>query len=411
MPEDKVTTWQIPTAETDGHRIKGWIDELIQNGDNWVKGQKSISTIQDDVRLLMGMDQKGNSTPSNSLQIDVRTFVETISDLKMIATLGTKADQYKNYVQVFNGGMKYVYHDSNFVAQTRKALQYAMLGRGYLWQRYSRDKYGWGKGRIEFQALGPLEVLPEQLPHDNNMQGCYAVTIIVPMPIAEAHARFPKFQEWLKPISRYDWKSYGTLGLARRLDFYDRFKFGDQDQDWDNHYCDIRYTFTRDLRINRSGYELDMESGTPWGYKVPSVGQLIVSTNPFNGLPESRDATEQDCRMYPQLRLTITSPSVPIPMRDKCGFDWHGEIPVVQYDVNDWAWSPLGYSLIRQVAGIEKASRALLSRMQEVTEVNLDPPMGYDLHSGVSRTQLEKIDMLKSSGYRVGVNGEPDQRV
>lgn len=408
MAEQKVTEWQIPPEDTEPHRKKAWIDELIQNGDNWVRGQKSISTITDDVRLLMGGDQKDNTTPSNSLQIDVRTFVETISDLKMIATLGTKADQFKNYVQAFNGGMKYVYHDSKFVENTRKALQYAMLGRGYHWQRYSRDKYGWGKGRIEFVPLGPLEVLPEQLPHSNDMQGCYAVTIIVPMPIAEAHARFPKYHEYLKPISRYDWKSYGTLGLARRLDFYDRFRFGDdQGQDWDNHYCDIRYTFTRDLKINRSGYEIDMESYAPWGYKVPSVGSLIVRKNPFNRLPESRKATEEDCQMYPQLRLTITSPSVPVPMRDKCGFDWHAEIPVVQYDVNDWAWSPLGYSLIRQVAGLEKASRSLLSTMQEVASVDLDPPMGYDLHSGVKREQLEKINLLKSQGYRVGVNGDP----
>lgn len=407
MAEQKVTEWQIPPEETEPHRKKGWIDELIQNGDRWVRAQKSISTITDDVRLLMGGDQKDNTTESNSLQVDVRTFVETISDLKMIATLGTKADQFKDYVQAFNGGMEYVYHDSNFVAQSRKALQYAMLGRGYLWQRYSRDRYGWGKGRIEFPALGPLEVLPEQLPHDNDMQGCYAVTVIVPMPIAEAHGRFPRYREFLKPISRYDWKSYGTLGLARRLDFYDRFRFGDQDQDWDNHYCDIRYTFTRDLRINRSGYEYDMESYAPWGYKVPSVGSLIETINPFNGLPQSRIATEEDCRMYPQLRLTITSPSVPVPMRDKCGFDWHGEIPIVQYDVNDWVWSPLGWSLIRQVAGLEKASRSLLSKMQEVASVNLDPPMGYDLHSGVKREQLEKINLLKSQGYRVGVNGDP----
>lgn len=407
MAEQKVVEWQIPPEETDGHRKKAWIDELIQNGDRWVRGQKSISTIQDDVRLLMGGDQKENTTPSNSLQIDVRTFVETISDLKMIATLGTKAYQFKSYVQAFNGAMKYVYHDSKFVSQTRKALQYAMLGRGYQWQRYSRDKYGWGKGRIEFPALGPLEVLPEQLPHDNDMQGCYAVTVVIAMPIAEAHARFPRYQEYLKPISRYDWKSYGTLGLARRLDFYDSFRFGDQDHDWDNHYCDIRYTYTRDLRINRTGREIDMESYAPWGYKVPSVGSLIVSTNPFNGLPESHKATEDECRMYPQLRLTITSPSVPVPMRDKCGFDWHGEIPIVQYDVNDWAWSPLGYSLIRQVAGIEKASRFLLSKMQEVASVDLDPPMGYDLHSGVKREQLEKIDLLKSQGYRIGVNGDP----
>ena len=46
-----------------------------------------------------------------------------------------------------------------------------------------------------FDWLGPFEVLPEQLPANNDVQGCYAATIIRAMPIAEAHARFPKFQE------------------------------------------------------------------------------------------------------------------------------------------------------------------------------------------------------------------------
>lgn len=405
--EEKVAEWQVPRVETDAYRRKGWIDELIQNGDKWVRNQKSIANIQDDVKLLMGGDQADNTTKSNSLQIDVRSFVETISDLKQIATLGTKAAQYKNYVQAFNGAMKFIFWDSQFVAKTRKALQYAMLGRGYLWQKYSRDKYGWGKGRIMWDALGPLEVLPEQLPHDNDMQGAYANTIIVAMPIAEAHARFPRFQDQLKPISRYDWKTYGTLGLARRLDFYDRFRFGEQEPDWDNHYCEIRYSFIRDLRQNDTGQEYDMESYAPWGYKVPPKGGLVVGTNPFNGLPESHTATEEETRMYPQLRLIITSPSVNVPMRDKCGFNWHGEMPIIQYDVNDWAWAPLGYSLIQQVSGIERASRSLLSKIQEVIDVTLDPPMGYDLHSGVARTQLEKLNMLKSSGFNVGVNGDP----
>lgn len=407
MAEQKVVEWQVPRVETDAHRRKGWYDDLTQNGDNWIKSQRATANVVDDVKLLMGNGQSENSMPSNSLQIDVRTFIETITDLKQIATLGTKAEQYKSYVNTFNGALKYVFHDSNFVAQTRKALQYATLCRGYLWPRYSRDRYGWGKGRIQFPALGPLEVLPEQLPPDNDVMGSYAVTVIVPMPIAEAHARFPKFQPWLKPISRYDWKSYGTLGLSRRLDFYDRWRFGDQDSEWDNHYCEIRYHFIRDLRINDTGREIDMESNTPWGYKVPPKGGLVVSRNPFNGLPESHYATEEEARVYPQLRLAITSPSVPIPMRDGCAFSWHGEIPIVQYDVNDWAWSPIGYSMIGMVAGLEKASRRLLSRMQDVTEITLDPPMGYDLHSGVKREQLEKINLLKSQGYRIGVNGDP----
>ena len=405
---DKLQEWQAPPAETPGEYRASWFNELTQSGDKFVQAQPGLAHLTTDIRLLMGLDQD-RDLESNLLQPDIRSFVETITDLRQIATLGTKADQFKRTVALYNETLKYIYWDSRFVHQTRKAIQYAMVGRGYLWQKWSRGNYGWGRARIHFDELGPREVLPEQLPASNDVQGCYAVTVVRPMPIAEAHARFPEFQQWLTPFSRYDWSRYGTLGMARRLDWYDRFRFtGDQNADWDNKYAEVRYHWVRDLRLNQTGKEIQMGvDGTTWGYRVPSLGQLMVSVNPRNGLPESRKAAVEDCRLYPRLRLVITSPSCPVPLYDDTAFDWHGEIPVVQYDVNDWAWSAVGYSAVRQVAGMEVARRDRLSEINSVLAVRKDPPMGHDLSAGVPPKQLEKLDMLHARGVRVGLKGDP----
>lgn len=406
---ERYIEWQCPPREARGTAVKGWCDELIQNGDRFVQDQPGIRNINQDIKLLMGLDQD-NQLKSNTLQSDIRTFVETIADLRQIATLGSKADQFKKTVALYNDIMKFMFWDSGFLFSSRAALQYAMLGRGYIWTKFSRGHYGWGKGRMVFDALGPYEVLPEQLPPNNDIQGCYAVTIIRAMPIAEAHARFPKFQDQLQPIARYDWSKYNTRGGVR-LDFWDRARFQGQN-DWDNRYCEMRYTFCRDLRINETGRTQQMGvKGSTWGYEVPSMGGLLVSTNAFNGLPESRKATEDDCLMYPQLRLIITNPTVNEPLYDDTAFDWHGEIPVSQYDVNDWAWSPMGYSAVSNVAGLEKARRARLSEIDEVLSVRKDPPTGYDVSSGVSRTQMEKLDLLTAQGIRVGLKGDPKKSV
>ena len=412
MAENKVWSWQVPPIEALPEVRAGWYNELVQSGDRFIQAQPGLQHLTEDISLLMGVDQD-RDTESNLLQPDIRTFVETITDLRQIATMGCKAEQFKKTVALYNELFRYIFWDSNFVWNTRKALQYAMCGRGYLWQKFSRDKYGWGNAKITFDALGPREVLPEQLPSNNDVQGCYAVTIVRPMPVAEAHARFPQYQKWLSPFSRYDWKTYGTLGMSRRLDFYDRFRFmGNEAQGWEERYCELRYHFIRDLRINTTGQEIQMGiDGTTWGYKVPTIGQLIVSTNPFNGLPESRKATEEDCRMYPRLRLAITSPSCPVPLYDDTSFDMHGEIPVVQYDVNDWAWSAMGYSAIRNVAALEIARRDRISEINTIQSVRKNPPMGHDLHSGVSRTQLEKLDLLHSQGIRMGLNGKPGEAI
>lgn len=406
---ERYTEWQAPPRTATGIARSGWINELIQNGDRFVQEQPGIRNINQDIKLLMGLDQD-NQLKSNTLQSDIRTFVETIADLRQIATLGSKADQFKKNVALYNDIMKFIFWDSGFLFASRAALQYAMLGRGYIWTKFSRGHYGWGKGRMVFDALGPYEVLPEQLPANNDIQGSYAVTIIRAMPIAEAHARFPKFQSQLKPIARYDWSKYNTRGGVR-LDFWDRARFQGQG-DWDNRYCEMRYSFIRDLAINESGKTQQMGvKGSTWGYEVPSMGDLIVTTNPFNGLPESRKATEDDCLLYPQLRLMITNPTVMEPLYDDTAFDWHGEIPVSQYDVNDWAWSPMGYSAVSNVAGLEKARRARLSEIDEVLAVRKDPPTGYDIGTGVSRTQMEKLDLLTAQGIRVGLKGDPKKAI
>lgn len=405
ITHEKFVEWQAPPVEAGGYYVKGWIDELIQNDIRWAKAQEGTRTMQRDIRLLLGLDQD-NSMKSNMLMPNIRTFVETISNLRQIATLGVKAEQYKQYAATYNGALKHVYWASEYVYNMRRALQYAMLGSGFIWTHFSRDKYGWGKGQNRFDSLGPLEVLPEQLPFNNDIQGAYAVTIITPMPVAEAHARFPEFQEYLVPISRYDWKTYGApTGI--QLDHWDRNRFNEQ-WGWENRYCIIQRTFVRDLRINETRRNIQMGvPGATWGYTVPSYGDLLTSTNPLNGLPESRKADESDCRLYPQLRQIITAPSVPVPMYDDTAFDMHGEMPVTQVDVNDWPWAARGYSAVRQVAGLERARRARASEIDEILAVRKDPPLGYDFTSGVVRTQIEKLDLLRAQGIRAGLKGDP----
>jgi hypothetical protein len=244
------------------------------------------------------------------------------------------------------------------------------------------------------------------------LDDAYAGTIVFPMGLAEAHARFPRFQQWLTPISQYS--RYGvnvTPNMLRRYEFYDRWRFGgSSNSDWVEKYCEVRYSFIHDLRINDTGYTQQMGvDGATWGYKVPTLGDLIVTVDPNNNLPRSRKAEMADCRMYPQLRLVVTSPSCPVPLYDDTACDWHGKIPVTQHDVNDWVWSPMGYSIVSGVRGIEVARRDRLSEINAVQSVRKDPPLGSDVSTGVSRTQMDKLDLLHAQGVRVGGKGDPSK--
>ena len=96
-------------------------------------------------------------------------------------------------------------------------------------------------------------------------------------------------------------------------------------------------------------------------------------------------------------------------MYDNTAFDMHGEIPVVQFDVNDFPWAARGYSAVRQVAGLERARRARASEIDETLAVRKDPPLGYDFTTGSSRTQVGKTGHAPLAGGPRRREGRPKE--
>lgn len=403
--DEELLSWQAPAFEEPVAKRMDWVENSIQEGERWWDSQIASQSERD---LGLFSARGPECLRTNNLKSDVRKFVETISDIREIATYGTNAEQMKETVAMLNDTVKYVYRASHFPHQSRKALQYSVaLARGYLWPRFRRSAFGWGPGQVEFVDLGPREVLPNQVPRDNDIQGSYAVTIIEAMGIAEAHARFPKFQEKLLPISRF---KYTSNTQVRRHEFWDRWRYGDNQPDWDRRYCEIRHTFIRDLRINNTGKMFPMgEVNTSWYYEVPSLGAVMSWIDPTNGLPASRLARYEDARMYPLLRQIISNPGMEEPLYDGTAFDWHAEMPPVQYDVDDWPWLAVGYSLLHDISSVERGERAFIDLMFRVLKAKMKPAMGYDLNAGVPREDMKRLDILSDDIQAIGVDGDPSK--
>ncbi len=222
------------------------------------------------------------------------------------------------------------------------------------------------------------------------------------MPIAEAKGRFPLFQNLIQTVGL---RNYQTRMQARRIDFAERNRYGDQGRTFGDLYAEIRYTFVRDLRINNTGFELPMgDVGTTWFYKVPYVGQMIFG-GMRGGSAYYRPATAEDCRVYPHLRLIITSSGMDRPMYDGPAFDWDSRMPIIQYTVDDWAWEPLGRSLVGDVASIETTTRKIERKMDAVITVTLNPPLGYN-HTETGGSKIEHFNIFEED-VRIGVDGKP----
>lgn len=403
--EQRASTWQAPPFEESPEKRQGYIEEQIQEGEGYVSGQACYRNLPLNMRLFDGIfnDKSKSTLCSNFLKYNIRKFVETLADIREIGTFGSDAVQYKPYAEIENRVAKCIYMESQYPRQLRRALQYAsVMGIGYLWPKCKAEDYGFGERKIVFEPLGLLDVLPVQVPASNDVQDAYLITIFDYMPIAEAHARFPLFQKDLIPVN---YLSQPSRLSAKRLDWAEKFRYGDQTRNWGNLYCEIRYTFIRDLRINNTGFELPMgDSDTSWFYKVPYVGQSIFG-GIRNGGPFMRQATIQDCRVYPNLRCIISSPCMNKPMYDGPAFDWHGKMPVVQYTVDDWPWEAAGLSLVDAVGTIEQTKRKHERKMDQVISTRLNPPMGYD-RTNTGGPKIEQFDLFEEN-IRAGMDGKP----
>lgn len=401
----ETTQWQVPKFESSPSAKIGWVEEQIQEGEGFLEGQTCYRTLGSNLRIFDGVfrDKSRSTLVTNELKYDIRKFCETLAEVREIAAYGSDIPAYKQIAEMLTKVSKAVYLESDFPFQILRVLQYAaVMGIGYLWPKVRADEYGYGERQMVFDALGLLDVIPVQIPKSNNVQDAYAVTVYDYMPIAEAHGRFPLFQGQLQTVGP---RSYKTQMQAKRLDYAERYRYGEQGRAFGNLYCEMRYTFVRDLRINNTGYELPMgDVGTTWFYKVPYTGQQIFG-GMRNGSPYMRPATVEDCRVYPNLRLIITSAGVDRPLYDGPTFDWDGKIPVIQYTVDDWAWEFGGRSLVGDVASIEVTTRKIERKIDDVITVTLNPPIGYD-HTATGGPKIEHFDIFEQD-VRYGVDGKP----
>lgn len=399
------TSWQCPKFEESAEARQNWVEEQLEEGEGYLESQTAYKYLARNLKIFDGIfDDKTKSTlVSNGMKYDIRKFVETISEVREIGSYSSDAEQFKSIANILNNVSKGVYLEAQFPRQIRKALQFAcVMGRGYIWPKVKAGNYGFGERQLIFEPLGLLDVVPVQIPSTNDVQDAYANTIYEYMPIAEAHGRFPLFQSELKPVAGV---SYNSRVQARRVDFAEKFRYGEQTRNWGNLYCEIRYTFIRDIRVNTTGYKMPMgDLGTSWSYEVPSVGQDIFG-GIKNGQKTMRPARIEDCLVYPQLRLLITSRGMTRPMWDGPAFDWHACMPLVQYDVDDWAWEAIGRSLVQDVGSIEVTKRKIERKIDQVITTTLNPPLGYDRGS-TGGPKIENFDIFEEN-VRAGLDGKP----
>ena len=423
-------SWKCPPFESADDVKHGFVKRCIDQGITWYRETNRSTSLTRAMDILAGktggkVSTKWANFTTGDLKRGVLEIVEALSDIRPYWGYSTENKAFLAECNMMSKVAKSIYMESFVDRAIKDALQFAAIsGAGFIYPFYSRSKFGMGDGEFVFMALGQPDVLPIQLPRGRNYQNAYIVTLVVPMGVAEAHARFPEFQSKLKPFGE---KTYARTPSGNNERSYDRNR-------WRMHqlgskkelFCDIYYTYVLDLRINYGevdeqgnpilgpdgnpiGKPLEMgQAGTSWAYTVPYVGQMITRFE--GGKNVTRPATEDDCRVYPYRRLLISCNDAL--MYDGPAFDWHGMVPLVPFYLDEWAWEDTGFSLFQGTANTQDAIDDLMRYIYRVAMARANPGKVYntDITTGdkqgkLTSRQAESLDPF-DPGIGWGVDGD-----
>lgn len=407
-PDDGTRSWQAPGFMAPPKDRLYFCKDMVEVGEQWVQAQPSYKNIQQAVDIVSGTsDIRTSATRSGintaRLKRDGREVIGALSNIRPFWGYKSDAPFYGDSAGMMNKVARALYLESFFDRSLKGALQYALLtGDGYIWPKYSRSLYGRGPGRIKFDYLGALDVLPVQMPRDNDLQEAYIVTIRDFVPVAKAHSMFPMFQDKLRPMARRRYR--GTTTSTQRLSLAEKFKFGSRRDSFMELYCDISYMYILDQSINTTGQVLDMgQEGTSWAYKVPYLGMEIDTREPLSGQVFRRVARPEDCYIYPYRRIMIFNDECL--MYDGPAWDWHRMVPAFRFSLDRWPHEGTGQILFKDGYQYQNAINELERHAQTVANARLRPGLTYDIGSGgkVNQMTAEALDPFAPDG-RVGID-------
>lgn len=404
--------WQPPSRLAPGKKRKGWLDEIIGDGEGWLQAQPFWSDLNKAEKLIRGQesvqaDENRSDLTSNRLKRILREIVAAISDVSYPDAWSSDNKAYAPEAAMFSTVGKGVWFESRAPLSIRQLAQWMVLGgNGTLWPVFRRrklaDPYSTA---ICFDNYGARDVVPFMMPADNNIQGCYAVTIIRMVPPPEAHARYPLFQDRLRPVSR---KRMQSEAVSARMQLIDSLRGNNRSLPWSEQLCELRFTLIRDLSINDTDMPIPMgDPGASWSYVVPPMGSEIPSNEISGGERKMRKASIDDCRLYPNMRLMVSGSGVDEPIYDGPAWDWHGMMPP-RFFADDWVTEPCGFSLIRDVLDLERTRQFTERAVDMKLKAQMDPAMIYDM-TKINPATAEQFDPYEVR-KRLGVDGEVDEK-
>src|SRR5947207_13722179 len=414
-----MASYAIPAFGTSASTVHGYLLEALQEGESWLKTQRPATEWQ---RVLDALAPSSatthlsnqSNTGYNKTKRITRELVASLGNFKYEGEYKVEYDQslYQTAEHLTKRDRVW-FRQARIHRAFRQLLQYGVaFGTAYAYQTW--DKHFWGpyRGDIRLTALSPEDVTFVQLPRDHDLQQAYVVLICEELPINLARRRFypenPAFAAALNPDrDSPGWIEKGLRKVQALIGGSPIFKYTGRDSNKDTASfptVDIYHAYILDDSINTGPVARTIgDPETNWAYSVPVYGSDIpTGTRDETGAMITRRAREEDCRLFPLRRYCIFSRSVDFPCYDGPSPWWHGQAPLARFRFGDWAWEPLGSSLIGDVLTMQEGIEGIMQDVEDSSRARLDPPSVYD-DTKVSKAWAESVNPRRA-GVRVAAD-------
>lgn len=315
--------WQPPEADAKGSEKMAWLNDVVSMGEQFNSSLTSARDVGKAISMIAGSAEARPTQSRSDLTMNrekraLREVVANISNIRAVDCYTSDNPAYQDFLGMMNKVGKAVWFESRFPSAFHMACQWLVAGGySYISPVYRNIRLqAKSARRIAFDVYSCNDALPFQIPDNNDVQGTYAWTRIRFMPEYEAHAKFPKFQSKLRPVAR---RRYSGNASKDRIALAERFRAGaglGTAGNWSAQMDEIRYTTVRDLSLNDTKKPIPMgKAGSLESYIVPFLGQEIPTAEFVQpGIRKTRKATEEDCFLYPNLRLFVSQTGMDTPL-------------------------------------------------------------------------------------------------
>jgi hypothetical protein len=406
-----VSQYTAPSRlESEDHRL-GWLKEAEEDGDNYLKSQRSWRDIDAAVDVLSGHISekipKGQSQVTlNMVARDIKEMIATLSNMRPIWSYKSDNQDFSGMTEILNKMLFSWYLQTYADRSVREALQWAAAGCGYLGPVWRKDFWCTGRGDIKLKAYGPTAVKPYQIGSDHDLQQAYLVTIVDEVPFAKAMAMYPtQIEKIVTTRSTPTWMRKGIRRVSKFLSPVLQRYGPDSNKKSDISEfptIDIRRSYILDLSYNDSGKNVTMGTpGTKWEYDVPSYGSEIPTGDvDAQNRPLTVKASLDDSLLYPLRRLCVWTDYGML--YDDSATDWHAKVPIVAFRLDDWPWDYLGGSLVHTGNSVQESNLRLMRSIDDSANARLDPAIQYD-ESTISQALMDRLK-LRVPGQRIKAN-------